>query len=712
VYLGEHVYLKNLVAIKILRTQVVAQDAGEFLTEAQMLVQLKHPHIVRIFEFGVEDETPYLVMEYAEQGTLGERYPKGTRLDISLVVTYMRQIGSALEYAHAQKLIHRDLKPDNLLLQNNDHILVSDFGLALIAQSSKERSQHNVSGTAHYMAPEQIRGRPVLASDQYALGIIAYQWLTGSLPFKGSFVEVCTQHLFKTAPLVREHVPGISPAVEQVIQRTLTKDPKQRFASIQDFVTALERASGPLWQGTAEAGDAPEDEQEISQAEQAPDVQEPVFNAEQTPLVKDEERLEPSLVTAGERTEAWKSFMGPSSDPTVRKPRQPEEQAPEPASPARSANQPEASALISAYSSQGANQPEASASVLALQVGQGKIRSLSDLPTLSLSAVTLPEKKDQKARAGQRVASTLPPLRRVRKKRVMLFAALLLALVLLIAGGGFSYVFLNKGVSMPGLTVFNPSAGPTTGASATHAPTGTASSQTPGATPSGQSNSTPLPSSQAHPTATSTHQASSNPTQQPGQKPTPIKASQLTPDQLYAAVMSRAPVYTSSMSAQDRGNWTQNNGCQFANGGYDISILLLGSYQICHASALSVTDFALQAQMTIRQGNGSAGGGLVFRDSGGASYRFYIGLNGSYRLDGTSITGTSSAIHTGLDQTNTLTVIAQGNLIFLYVNGQSIDQLSASTSSSGQIGLLATNNLLALSLAASVVFTNVNLWTL
>ena len=110
VYLGEHIYLKNLVAIKILRTQVAAQDAGEFLTEAQMLVQLKHPHIVRIFEFGVEDETPYLVMEYAEQGTLGERYPKGTHLDLSLVVTYMRQIGSALEYAHAQKLIHRDLK--------------------------------------------------------------------------------------------------------------------------------------------------------------------------------------------------------------------------------------------------------------------------------------------------------------------------------------------------------------------------------------------------------------------------------------------------------------------------------------------------------------------------------------------------------------------------------------------------------------------------
>jgi len=242
VYLGEHVYLKNHAALKVLHTQLSEKDAASFVLEAQTLARLSHPHIVRVLDFAVQDGTPFLVMEYAPQGTLRNRHAKGTRLPVETVVHYVQQVAAALQYAHDQRLVHRDVKPENLLLNERSNVLLSDFGLGMFAQHTLSQSIQEMVGTASYMAPEQIRGKPRPASDQYSLGIVVYEWLTGDRPFGGSPMEIATQHLFAPPPSLCERIPTISPVIEKVVLRTLAKESKQRFASVQDFATALQHA--------------------------------------------------------------------------------------------------------------------------------------------------------------------------------------------------------------------------------------------------------------------------------------------------------------------------------------------------------------------------------------------------------------------------------------------------------------------------------------
>src|SRR5207237_1716212 len=150
-----------------------------FLQEAQFIDNLEHPHIVRILDFDVEESTPFLVMSYAPNGTLRQLHPKDTILSLSIVVNYVKQVADALQYAHDEKLIHRDIKPENMLLGRRNEVLLSDFGLATIAQSGHSLSKRDVAGTIIYMAPEQFRGKPAPASDQYALGVVIYEWLSG-----------------------------------------------------------------------------------------------------------------------------------------------------------------------------------------------------------------------------------------------------------------------------------------------------------------------------------------------------------------------------------------------------------------------------------------------------------------------------------------------------------------------------------------------------
>jgi serine/threonine protein kinase len=244
VYLGQHVYLKTQAAIKVLMTQLLDEDDTEsFLNEARTVAGLIHPNIVRVLEFGIDDKTPFLVMDYASNGTIRQRYPKKTRVEPSIIVSYVKQIAAGLQYAHDQKLIHRDIKPENLLIGRHNEILLSDFGIALVAQSSRYQSTQDVVGTVAYMSPEQIQGKPRASSDQYALGIVVYELLSGYRPFSGSFTELCTQHMFAPPPSLRERVPTISPELEQVVNTALAKDPRQRFATVQAFANALEQAS-------------------------------------------------------------------------------------------------------------------------------------------------------------------------------------------------------------------------------------------------------------------------------------------------------------------------------------------------------------------------------------------------------------------------------------------------------------------------------------
>lgn len=242
VYLGQHLLLGSHAAIKILRTRLTQRDIDDFLHEARLVARLVHPHIVRIFDCDVEEHIPYLVLDYAPGGTLREKHPKGTRLSLEQMLHYLKQIADALQYAHEHRIIHRDIKPENMFLGSKGEILLGDFSSVLLAQSSRLQSTQNIVGTATYIAPEQIQGKPRLASDQYALGIVTYEWLTGERPFTGTFSEVISQHMTTPPPSLCTKVPDLPPEIEQVVLTALAKDPQQRFSSIQTFVQTFEQA--------------------------------------------------------------------------------------------------------------------------------------------------------------------------------------------------------------------------------------------------------------------------------------------------------------------------------------------------------------------------------------------------------------------------------------------------------------------------------------
>jgi predicted ATPase/serine/threonine protein kinase/DNA-binding CsgD family transcriptional regulator len=243
VYLGEHRHLHTQAAIKVLHGPWADREVDGFLGEARTLALLRHPHIVRVLDFGVQEGTPFLVLEYAPGGTLRQRHPKGTRLPLQTVVSYVKQVASALHYAHEQRLIHRDLKPENLLLGPDQELWLSDFGLAILAHSARSQSFQQTAGTLAYMAPEQLEGHPTPASDQYALGVLVYEWLAGERPFSGSVTELAVKQALAPPPSLSEKVPTLPSTVEQVVLQALAKDHAQRFPSVQAFALALEEAS-------------------------------------------------------------------------------------------------------------------------------------------------------------------------------------------------------------------------------------------------------------------------------------------------------------------------------------------------------------------------------------------------------------------------------------------------------------------------------------
>src|SRR5579863_1520764 len=223
IYLGEHIHMRTQAAVKILHSQLTSEHLQQFLAEARTVAQLDHPHIVRLLDFDIQDSIPFLVMSYAPYGTLRERHPKRTRVPLPIIIGYVRQIADALQYAHERRLIHRDIKPENLLLGRNNEVLLSDFGLALITHSSSSQFSEEMAGTVPYSAPEQLQGKPRRASDQYSLGVVVYEWLSGNVPFHGSFIQIAQQHLYSPVPSLCEQVFSLPVTVEKVVTRALAK---------------------------------------------------------------------------------------------------------------------------------------------------------------------------------------------------------------------------------------------------------------------------------------------------------------------------------------------------------------------------------------------------------------------------------------------------------------------------------------------------------
>ncbi len=244
IYLGEHVYLNTKVAVKVLNTWLAGEHEIErFHTEALMSANLRHKHIVHVLDFGLEKHLPFMVLEYAPNGTLREYFPSETPLHLATILPFVVQTASALQYIHSQGLIHCDIKPDNLLLDLNNDVLVSDFGIAQYAQGAENQQGKELRGTFAYTAPEQLCGRPLPNSDQYALAVMVYEWLCGQRPFQGTVPSIWSQHLYAQPLRLQDRVPSISSAVEHVVFKALAKDPSQRFPCVLDFATALEHAS-------------------------------------------------------------------------------------------------------------------------------------------------------------------------------------------------------------------------------------------------------------------------------------------------------------------------------------------------------------------------------------------------------------------------------------------------------------------------------------
>ena len=240
VYLVEHISLHTPAAIKVLHDRPSREKLDRFWTEAYITAKLPHRHIVQIFDFDEESSPPFLVMHYARHGSL-QACHHGERLPLATIVSYVRQISEALDYAHRLGVIHCDVKPNNILLDAHDKVLLSDFGVA-VTTGRYAPIPRIFGGTDTYMAPEQYRGRPLPASDQYSLGVMVYEWLSGRPPFWGSSYEIAMRHVHDFPSPLWRTAPSTPHAVQRVVFRALEKDPDDRFPSVGTFAQALEQA--------------------------------------------------------------------------------------------------------------------------------------------------------------------------------------------------------------------------------------------------------------------------------------------------------------------------------------------------------------------------------------------------------------------------------------------------------------------------------------
>ena len=245
VYLGQHVRISSKqAAIKILHLFDV--NVAQFQQEAETTEQLRHPNIVRLLDFDVQEGTPFLVLDYAPGGSLRARHPKGSQVPLATVIGYLKELVPALQYAHDRNILHRDIKPDNILIGPQAELLLSDFGISLLSQTGRTSAHGPTStgGTPYYMAPEQFRGKPEKASDQYALATVAYEWLSGTVPFtEGDWIQLGYQHNHEPVPSLRASVHTLPATAEAVVMKALAKQPETRFPTVLAFAQALEATS-------------------------------------------------------------------------------------------------------------------------------------------------------------------------------------------------------------------------------------------------------------------------------------------------------------------------------------------------------------------------------------------------------------------------------------------------------------------------------------
>ncbi|MDN8588022.1 serine/threonine protein kinase [Chryseobacterium mucoviscidosis] len=249
VYKAQDLLLNRNVAIKVLRQQFVHDEEfiRRFRREAQSAASLSHPNVVSIYDVGQEDEVHYIVMEYVEGKNLNEIIKERAPLQVDEAVRIASQIADALDHAHHNQIIHRDIKPHNILIGRNGRVKVTDFGIARAVTSTTITQTGSVVGSVHYFSPEHAKGIVTgEKSDLYSLGIVLYQMLTGQLPFLGeSPISVALKHLQEEFDEPRKFNPLIPQSVENVILKSMRKNPQERYQSAKEMQTDLETCLMP-----------------------------------------------------------------------------------------------------------------------------------------------------------------------------------------------------------------------------------------------------------------------------------------------------------------------------------------------------------------------------------------------------------------------------------------------------------------------------------
>jgi len=248
VYLANDNILERKVAVKVLRGDLSADDKfiRRFEREAQSVSNLSHPNIVEVYDVGVEDNEHYIVMEYIEGKTLKQLLKKRESLTLTEVIDIMTQLTDGMAHAHESYIIHRDIKPQNIMIQDNGLIKITDFGIAMALNATQLTQTNSVMGSVHYLPPEQASGKgATIKSDIYSLGILMYELLTGNVPFKGdNAVEIALKHMKDKIPSIRKQNPATPQAVENILLKATAKNPRNRYDSVkemhEDFLHCLE----------------------------------------------------------------------------------------------------------------------------------------------------------------------------------------------------------------------------------------------------------------------------------------------------------------------------------------------------------------------------------------------------------------------------------------------------------------------------------------
>jgi serine/threonine protein kinase len=747
VYLGEHIHLRTQAAIKVLQVRLVESNIQSFLNEARTIAHLVHPYIIRVLDFGVEASTPFLVMDYAPRGTFRQRFLQGKPLPPTALFPYIKQAAAALQYAHDKKLIHRDVKPENMLLGPSDEVLLSDFGFALM-QTSIPRVLSETAGTASYMAPEQLEGKPQPASDQYSLGIIAYEWLAGTCPFQGNFMEIASQHMLTEPPSLVERVPGLSTEVARVVMTALEKEPDRRFPSVSDFAQALEHAclttrsklasstsivpppflantgiSGtgvsPIPTGNAQALSSSFETLQPGKTFRPPSPSAsfpPVLSNTFQPLPSNWQATKSSVSSTGQTaangptTEDFsQSGLRPlqsqaRSELTSSTKLSPLKSSEQSFPPAPSRSHPSLPALPEllplpqqpflgpelAGQSQSMPIPRISQTFSALQNTSVRTRpqSLGGLPPLNRpDRMALNEPPSLSSASGPKTASRSTQLVKSEDFWKLSKSTTPITLYFFII---FMVALIIGSTAILITLTNNQNNGSTSKAGNAQAPTthatATSASQTPGT----------MATTQTEPNPYGSHNGTL--------------------------------VLNSPLSQQDQQmQWDESNSCAFADQSYHVVADDKQNFTLCDANGLDYGNFVYQVQMTFTHATSAVGsGGLVFRASK-ASQQFYffeIFTTGEYNFyscpgpDGgncptlsTSTGGPIASLHKDLGQPNTIAVVANGNTFSIYVNNiLAVDTVTDSNSSHGMIGMMARQD--NQNAVTDVSFNNLKIWQL